>query len=350
MEEKKEQILQLLSTVIHPEHKESIVALGMVADLEVSDEKIKFTLLLKRIKDPFESAIRKVAVVTIEQSMPEYCGKVSVFVKEPSPKAKSAKKMSPIGSEKESISKIIAIASGKGGVGKSTITTNIAVQLAKAGYSVGVIDADIYGPSQPKMFGVEDYMPTASGEEGKELITPAENYGVKVMSIGFFIKPNDALVWRGPMATNALKQLVHQTAWGKLDYLLIDLPPGTGDVHLTMLAELKFNGAIIVGTPQDVALADVVRGIAMFESPNVNIPIIGMVENMAWFTPAELPENRYYIFGNGGVKKLCEERGIKLLAQIPLVQSVCEGGDSGLPTSLESEQMAELFKAIVSEL
>ncbi|MEG1649453.1 MAG: Mrp/NBP35 family ATP-binding protein, partial [Rikenellaceae bacterium] len=229
-------------------------------------------------------------------------------------------------------------------------TANLAVTLAKAGYKVGIIDADVYGPSQPKMFGCEDYSALGEKVEGKDFIIPVERHGVKIMSIGFFIKPTDALVWRGPMATNALKQIIHQTLWGELDYLLIDLPPGTGDVHLTILAEMKVTGAIIVSTPQKVALADVVRGIAMFKAPNINVPIIGIIENMAWFTPAELPENKYYIFGKDGVKELAARENIKLLAQIPLVQSICEASDNGEPESLTNPIIKSKYQELITNL
>ena len=220
-----------------------------------------------------------------------------------------------------------------GGVGKSTVTANLAVALARTGYRTGVLDADIYGPSQPMMFGVEDYRPEGENIEGKEWIVPAEAYGVKVMSIGFFIPPGDALMWRGPMATNALRQMIHQTLWGPLDFLLLDLPPGTGDVHLSVISEMKVDGALIVTTPQRVALADVVRGVHMFRNEKVNIPVLGLVENMAWFTPAELPDNRYYIFGQGEAARLAEREKLPLLASIPLIRSVSEAADSGRPVA-----------------
>lgn len=244
----------------------------------------------------------------------------------------------------------IAIASGKGGVGKSTVTSNLAVTLAKLGYKVGLVDADIYGPSMPKMFGVEDAKPIMVEVEGQELIEPVEKFGVKMLSVGFFVKVEDALVWRGPMATNALRQIIQQVYWGELDYLLFDLPPGTGDVHITLSTEFKPDGAIIVGTPQEVALADVVKGIKMFTGPNVNVPIIGLVENMAWFTPAELPDNKYYIFGKEGCKKLAESYQLPLLGQIPLVQSICEAGDGGTPSALTNPMIGQTFDQIAKTM
>lgn len=226
---------------------------------------------------------------------------------------------------------IVAVASGKGGVGKSTVAVNLAVALAQLGYSVGLLDADIYGPSIPKMMGVEGTQPQIKGINGQEVIVPVERYGVRMLSIGFFVHPEDAVIWRGPMATSALKQLLVQGEWGESDYLLIDLPPGTGDVHLTIVQELPVTGAVIVSTPQDVALADAVKGISMFQTDKVKVPILGLVENMAWFTPEELPDNRYYIFGNGGCKALAERENIRLLGQIPIVQGIREGGDNGQP-------------------
>lgn len=235
------------------------------------------------------------------------------------------------------VKNILAVASGKGGVGKSTVAVNLAVALAKQGSRVGLIDADVYGPSVPKMFHVEDQRPAAKTEDGVEWISPIEKYGVKLLSVGLFIKPEDAVVWRGPMATSALKQLITQGDWGELDYLLIDLPPGTGDVHLTMVQEVPVTGVLIVSTPQDVALADVVKGINMFKGDKINVPVLGIIENMSWFTPEELPDNKYYIFGKEGCKKLSEKMGIPLLGEIPLVQGIRESGDSGEPVALNAD-------------
>jgi len=253
------------------------------------------------------------------------------------------------------VKNIIAIASGKGGVGKSTVAANLAVALAQSGASVGLIDADVYGPSVPKMFGVEGRRPSAHTAEGVEWIIPVEKYGVKLLSVGFFIKPEDAVIWRGPMATSALKQLITQGDWGTLDYLLIDLPPGTGDVHLTMVQEVPVTGVVIVSTPQDVALADVIKGINMFTGEKINVPVLGLVENMAWFTPEELPDNKYYIFGKEGCKKLADKMQIPLLGQVPIVQGIRESGDAGKPVAIQTgSQAGEAFrllsKAVVESL
>jgi ATP-binding protein involved in chromosome partitioning len=237
------------------------------------------------------------------------------------------------------VKNVIAVASGKGGVGKSTVAVNLAVALERAGKKTGIIDADVYGPSIPKMLNVEAEKPGATKINDKDILLPVENYGLKILSIGFFVKPQDALVWRGPMATNALKQLLHETNWGELDYLVIDLPPGTSDIHLTMVQSVAVTGAIIVSTPQKVALADVVKGIGMFKSQRINVPVLGLVENMSWFTPEELPENKYYIFGKEGCKKYAEENNIPLLGQIPIVQGICEDGDTGTPSALNTDSI-----------
>lgn len=249
------------------------------------------------------------------------------------------------------ICRVVAVASGKGGVGKSTVTANLAVALRQRGYNVGILDADIYGPSQTKMFGVEGYIPDAERDEaGNDFIIPAQSLGIKVMSIGFFIKPTDALMWRGGMAVNALHQLTHQTRWGKLDYLLIDLPPGTGDIHLSIINELKISGAVIVSTPQQVAVADVVRGVEMFRHPQVNVPVLGVVENMAWFTPEELPDNKYYLFGKGGAKQYAEGAGVDLLGQIPIIQSIMEGSDEGRPAGGFDPRVEQYYAEIAAKV
>ena len=237
----------------------------------------------------------------------------------------------------------IAVASGKGGVGKSTVAVNLAIALAKQGARVGLLDADIFGPSIPKMFGAEGSVPKVKKVAGKDRIVPLEKYGIKMLSIGFFVKPEDALIWRGAMATGALKQLINDGLWGELDYMLIDLPPGTSDIHLTMVQTVPVTAAIIVSTPQDVALADAIKGLSMFEADKIEVPVIGLVENMSWFTPEELPENKYYIFGKDGVKRLAEEKNIPLLGQIPIVQSIREGGDQGTPAVLQDTPLGEAF-------
>lgn len=355
----KEEILDLLKGVKHPEQDKDIVSLGMVEHLTIDEATgaVRFTLKLTKPRDPMAGSVRRAA----EAVLLEATGMAAtIVVAEPLPPDSKAAKQQTMRekSQLNEIGQVIAVASGKGGVGKSTVTANLAVALASEGFRVGVLDADIYGPSMPKMFGVEDYKPVAEvAEDGSDLeyIMPAEAYGVKVMSIGFFISKEDALVWRGPMATNALRQLLHQTAWGELDYLLIDLPPGTGDLHLTIVSELKLSGAVIVSTPQEVALLDVVRGIAMFRNENVKVPIRGIVENMAWFTPAELPDNKYYIFGpagaeNGGVAALAKEQRVPFLGSIPLVQAIAEGGDTGQPIATRDSVTGEAFRTVARTL
>ena len=250
---------------------------------------------------------------------------------------------------------VIAVASGKGGVGKSTVTANLAVVLAKQGYKVGLLDADIYGPSIPKMMGVEGQQPGVTGDQGKERIMPIERYGVKILSIGFFLPAKDPAIWRGPMASNALKQLMQQGDWGELDFLLIDLPPGTGDVHITLVNELHVSGAIIVSTPQQVALASVIKGLNMFRNKNINIPIIGLVENMAWFTPQQHPEEKYFIFGKENCERFAAREGISLLGRIPVIQDISESGDEGKPVGVACDSVVckafdELAKKVVAAI
>jgi len=249
------------------------------------------------------------------------------------------------------VKNIIAIASGKGGVGKSTVAANLAVALTKLGYRVGLLDADIFGPSIPKMFDAEDAHPILEHHNGRDLIVPVEKYGVKLLSMGFFVEKDNAIVWRGGMACNALRQLISDVCWGDLDYFLIDLPPGTSDIHLSLVQTLAVTGAVIVSTPQQVALADARKGINMFQNEKINVPVLGLVENMAWFTPAELPENKYYIFGKDGVKQLAEEMQIPLLGQIPVVQSICESGDKGIPSALNDNTITgNAFIRLAEEL
>ncbi|MCF8380799.1 MAG: Mrp/NBP35 family ATP-binding protein [Bacteroidales bacterium] len=328
----KEKILEELKSVKHPETRQNIVDAGMVESLEVGGGKIRFTLKFSKAKDPFSASMKKTAEAVLKKLDTGMAVEINIFT----PPVLNFKLADPLAK----IKNIIAIASGKGGVGKSTVTVNLAVALAKSGARVGIVDADVYGPSIPKMFDIENQRPEMKKEGDKDIIIPVEKYGVKIVSIGFFVRPEDALVWRGPMATSALKQLINQSDWGELDYLLIDLPPGTGDVHLTIVQETAVTGALIVSTPQDVALADVVKGIAMFKGDKINVPVLGLVENMAWFTPEELPENKYYIFGKDGVKKLAEKMKMELLGQIPIVQGVCADGDSGRPSVLDENNPA----------
>jgi ATP-binding protein involved in chromosome partitioning len=319
-----EEIISALKHINHPAAGKHIVELNMVSDIHINGLNVELTLTFAKAQDPMKNTIVKACEKALRfyvhpDIAPHILIKTMQQIQEPSKKHTLQAK------------NIIAVASGKGGVGKSTIAVNLAVALAKLGYSVGLLDADIYGPSMPKMLGVEGAQPKVKGNEGHEIIVPVEQYGVRMLSIGFFVRPEDAVIWRGPMATSALKQMLHQGEWGEPDYLLIDLPPGTGDVHLTIVQELPVTGAVIVSTPQEVALADAVKGIHMFQSDKVNVPILGLVENMAWFTPEELPDNRYYFFGNGGCKALAEREGIRLLGQIPIVQGIREGGDNGKP-------------------
>lgn len=331
------EILAILSQIIHPAKDSDILNLGMVEDLRVEGGKIKFRLVTPT-NDPLVGSIKKRCEELLTQAFPDYKVSIIELVKE-----KQTPRKLELGQEQLAhVGKIIAIASGKGGVGKSTVATNLAVALADAGYRVGLTDADVYGPSVPKMTGTEGEVPDVEQTSSGDLIIPIERFGVKWMSIGYFATPEQALIWRGPMACNALKQMVLQVKWGELDYLLIDLPPGTGDIHISMVHDIPLSGAIIVSTPQDVALADVLKGVNMFRNKDINIPILGLVENMAWFTPAELPNNRYYIFGKEGGVKMAKNLGIDLLAQIPIYMSVRENGDLGTPNpTYEWQQLAE---------
>ncbi len=328
-------ILDALATVRYPGTGKNIVEAGMVDDdLRIDGMKVSFSLIFEKPTDPFIKSIVKAAETAIRTQVSkdvEIEGNIQV-------KSKQAPRPEP-GKLLPQVKNIIGISSGKGGVGKSTVAANLAVALARLGYKVGLLDADIFGPSMPKMFHVEDARPYAEKIDGRDLIIPVEKYGVKLLSIGFFVDPDQATLWRGGMASNALKQLIGDADWGNLDYFLIDLPPGTSDIHLTIVQTLALTGAIVVSTPQEVALADARKGINMFTNEKVNVPIIGLVENMAWFTPAELPENKYYIFGKDGARKLAEEMNVPLLGQIPLVQSIREGGDEGKPVVLDEDSL-----------
>lgn len=328
-------ILDALRHVVHPGKGKDIVALEMVEDdIRIDGKRISFSLLFDRANDPMISTIRKASVKAIKTYVDEEAqieGNIYIKIKPRQPITADA--LLP------GVKNVVAVASGKGGVGKSTVTSNLAVALAKKGYRVGLLDADIFGPSVPKMFATEDARPQLEKIEGKDRILPVEKYGVKLLSIGYFVNPDDALVWRGAMATNALKQLITDGLWGELDYFLIDLPPGTSDIHLTLVQTIPLTGAVVVSTPQEVALADARKGISMFQGEKINVPVLGLVENMSWFTPVELPENKYYIFGKEGCKVLAEKLGLPLLGQIPIVQSICEGGDNGVPPALDTESI-----------
>ncbi len=341
------QILRILSGIIHPESGKDIVALEMVEALEVTQEKIALSLRFKKLRDPFANNIRQQCEKLLGEQFPNIEVEISVTFPEPKPVQKVQKPVEKTPQHLENVKHIIAVVSGKGGVGKSTISVNLAVSLAQKGYKVGLVDADIYGPSIPKMFDVEGEKPLADEQEH---LLPVEKYGVKMLSIGFFIKPDDPLIWRAPMATSALKQLMLQAEWGALDFMVVDMPPGTGDIHLTLIQELQLSGAVVVSTPQQVALADALKGINMLRSENVNVRILGLVENMAWFTPAELPQNRYYIFGKDGAKKLAADMSLPLLGEIPLVQSICDSGDSGAPVALSEGAAKQAFAQLTENV
>ena len=328
-------ILDALKNVRYPGTGRDIVSAGMVEDdIKIDGLKVTFSLITERQNDPFIKSVVKMceqAILTHADKDIEIKGNISV-------KSKQAPR--PVISQMlPKVKNIVAVASGKGGVGKSTVCTNLAIALAQKGYKVGLLDADIFGPSIPKMLSAEGERPVLKKKDERDLISPIVKYGIKMLSIGFFVNKEDAVVWRGAMATNALKQLISDGDWGELDYFLIDFPPGTSDIHLTLVQTLSISGAIIVSTPQEVALADAIKGISMFQADKVNVPILGLVENMAWFTPAELPDNKYYIFGKDGCKKLAEEKGFELLGQIPLVQSIREGGDEGKPVALNTDSI-----------
>jgi len=340
-------ILDALIHVRYPGNGKDIVSSGMVNDdIQIDGNKISFSLVFEKSNDPFSKSVVKAAeqaILTYVGEQVEIKGNIGVITKE-APKPKPT----PI---LPHVKNIIAVSSGKGGVGKSTISANLAIALASLGYKVGLLDADIHGPSVPKMFGVEDAHPEIIEIDGKHTIIPIEKYGIKLLSIGFFVDAQNALVWRGPVASNALKQLITDTDWGELDYFVLDLPPGTGDIHLTLVQTLSITGAVIVSTPQEVALADARKGINMYMGDKVNVPVLGLVENMAWFTPAELPDNKYYIFGKEGGKRLAEELDIPLLGQIPLVQSIRESGDAGKPVAFEQDSVMSLaFKDLAQKV
>lgn len=325
--------MDALETVTYPGTKKNLVESGMVADQPAIDGmRVKVVLEFPRNTDPFMKSTIKAAEAAIHYHVSKDVEVeiVTEFKSKPRPEAG---KMLP------GVKNIVAVSSGKGGVGKSTVSANLAIALARLGYRVGLLDADIFGPSMPKMFNVEDARPYAVNVDGRDLIEPIEQYGVKLLSIGFFVNPDTATLWRGGMASNALKQLIGDANWGELDYLILDTPPGTSDIHLTLLQTLAITGAVIVSTPQQVALADARKGVDMYRNDKVNVPILGLIENMAWFTPKELPENKYYIFGKEGCKQLAEELGVPLLAQIPLVQGICESGDEGKPAALTADSM-----------
>jgi ATP-binding protein involved in chromosome partitioning len=321
----KEQVLQALSNVEEPDLGKDLVTLNMVKDIAIDGNKVSFTVVLTTPACPLKDMILNACVTAIHLMVSKDAQVQVNMTAKVNSNRKDGKSILP------NVKNIIVVASGKGGVGKSTIAANLALALAEGGATVGLMDADIYGPSVPIMFGVRGERPMMTNVEGKGMIVPLEKYGIKLMSIGLLIDEKQAVVWRGPMASSALRQFITDVYWGELDYLVIDMPPGTGDIHLTLVQTVPVTGAVIVTTPQDVALADAKKGIMMFNGPQVNVPILGLVENMSYFTPAELPNNKYYIFGKEGGKRLAEDMEIPFLGQIPLVQSIREGGDEGEP-------------------
>jgi ATP-binding protein involved in chromosome partitioning len=336
-------ILKALSTVNDPDIQRDLVSLGMIKDVAVQPGKVSFTVVLTTPACPLKGKIQK----DCEEAVKKVVGPEVEITIHMTSSVTTLRDNAPL---LPGVKNIIAIASGKGGVGKSTVTSNLAVALAKTGAKVGLIDADIYGPSIPVMFNCEHEQPTVKQLNGKNIIVPIEQYGVKLISIGFLAPPDSAVVWRGPMASSALKQFISDADWGDLDYMLIDLPPGTSDIHLTLVQTVPVTGAVIVTTPQKVALADAMKGLAMFKQPQINVPVLGIVENMAYFTPEELPNNKYYIFGQGGGANLSEKFNVPLLGQIPLVQSIRESGDSGLPAVLKEGVTAQAFMELAEAL
>jgi ATP-binding protein involved in chromosome partitioning len=324
-----QQVLDALKYVDDPDLKKDLVTLNMIKDVEVNDKNISFTVVLTTPACPMKDMIHNACMNAILHYVDKEAKvKINMTATVTSKKEKDETTL-------RDVKNIIAVASGKGGVGKSTIAANLALGLARQGAKVGIVDADIYGPSQHIMFGVERDAPGPGEFNGQKKMAPVESYGVKINSIGFLAGPNQVVALRGPMATKALSQLFYDTVWGELDYLIVDLPPGTGDIQISLCSQVPLTGAIIVCTPQDVAIADARKGIALFELPTLNVPVLGLIENMAWFTPAELPNNKYYIFGKDGVKNLAEEMSLPLLAQLPLVQSIREAADAGRPAVLQ---------------
>lgn len=341
-------ITDALATVRYPGTGKDIVTSGMVEDdLRIDGAKVSFSMKFEKPNDPFIKSVVKAAETAIHTFADE-AAEVTIDVKTVQLARPNPEKLLP------QVKNVLAISSGKGGVGKSTVAANLAVALAAQGYKVGLLDADIFGPSIPKMFDIEGARPVMVQVEGRDLIEPEVKYGVKILSIGFFVNPQEAVVWRGSMASNALKQLISDGHWGELDYFLLDLPPGTSDIQLTLVQTLSITGAVVVSTPQQVALADARKGISMFQGDKVGVPVLGLVENMAWFTPAELPNNRYYLFGREGCKELAKELNLPLLGQIPIVQSICESGDLGQPVALDPDSVtgmafSELAKHVVEQ-
>jgi len=347
----KEEIISILEEVKHPaKGEQSLVALGMVKEVEIQGDAVAVTLAFPKRRDPLAEYLIGSARAALNRHLPEGLkAEVKTVVEEdPKPAAKKGLDLDFSGLEK--VGHIIGIASGKGGVGKSTVAVNLAVALARLGFKVGLADADVYGPSVPTMTGTEGFTPQAFQDGEKEWIVPIEKYGVKWMSVGYFADRGQALIWRGPMACNALKQMILQVAWGELDFLLIDMPPGTGDIHISLVQDIPVSGAVIVTTPQNVALADVEKGVNMFRNKSIAKPIYGLIENMSWFTPEAHPDERYYLFGRDGGAEMAERFGLDLLGQIPIVQGIREGGDSGEPVALGTRPDSLAFLDIARRL
>ncbi|WP_026754734.1 Mrp/NBP35 family ATP-binding protein [Sediminibacter sp. Hel_I_10] len=352
MKLKKQDILKALETISAPGEGQNMVESGAVTNVVTFADEVIVDIT---IKNPSLQAKKKteVEIMQVIHKAVYEKAKITVNVKVDAPAKQTSNTIK--GKEIPGIQNIIAVASGKGGVGKSTVTANLAVTLSKMGFKVGVLDADIYGPSMPIMFDVELERPVAVNIDGKSKMKPVENYGVKLLSIGFFTKPDQAVVWRGPMAAKALNQMIFDAAWGELDFLLIDLPPGTGDIHLSIMQSLPITGAVVVSTPQNVALADAKKGVAMFQQESINVPVLGIIENMAYFTPEELPDNKYYIFGKEGAKHLAEDLKVPFLGDLPLVQSIREAGDIGRPAAMQTatpleNAFEELTRNVVQEV
>ncbi len=337
----KEQLIEILGNVLYFPKGKDIISLDMVKDINIDGKVIKFAIEMPKKEEKNAAPLIQNCVRSIKGKFGddvEIEGNISIEFPDDEKMMTGAKN-------------IIAVASGKGGVGKSTVAANLAISLAKLGKKVGLIDADIYGPSVPLMFDLLDSKPNVTSVDGKTKILPIEKYGISVLSIGFFVDPDTALMWRGPMASNALNQLFKDAEWGDLDYFIVDLPPGTGDIHLTLVQSLAVTGVVIVSTPQEVALADARKAFGMFTQENIDVPILGLVENMAYFTPAELPDNKYYIFGKEGAKKLAAKSQVPFLGEIPLLQSVCESGDNGKPIALDDDSpIANAFMEIAKKL
>ena len=332
----KEQIINALRHVDDPDLRKDLITLNMIENIDIQKDKVSFTLVLTTPACPLKGKMKQDCIDAIHRHVdPDIKVEVAMTSRVTSRRKEAEEVL-------RGVKNIIAIASGKGGVGKSTIAANLAVALGQTGARVGLLDADIYGPSVPLMFGLPAARPDVVQIDGKPKVIPIPRHGIQVLSIGFFVDPSQALIWRGPMASNALMQLFKDVEWGELDYLIIDTPPGTGDIHLTLAQQVPMTGVAIVTTPQEVALADARKAITMFRQEQIRVPVLGLIENMSWFTPAELPENRYYIFGKEGGKRLAEEYHIPLLGQVPVVQSICESGDEGLPVTLSENALESL--------